>query len=354
MGGVRLDREHPLPQSVWTHFPDSPGVFATLPTAAAHGAADPAHSCRGRATVTSAAGVQRQDRAFDGDSFLGSRGGAKASVDFIYLAPVLGKGATVRDLCQVSLIQLARPVDGGGYLVHFDDLASKTKGVCAGRAGHSGRRHPEYPAPFASASQVGGLQAMPALGRRFGGNGDLLALWNKDAAGVSKFCLATVAGRFHGGRIRRCHLRIWRLPGPRHAPVARVRPAPTGEEVPHVRYRWRQRQVPASAADGRLRIDYDAGRELAYGSIRDALRVLSEESGANVWALKKPLTASTGRRLPGFRRTAGGRRSAWRSLWQPRSLRYRWRRLAGGTGRAAVAGDCRRAHHVADGMTRSA
>ena len=43
-------------------------------------------------------GVQRQYCAFDGDSFLGSRGGAKASVNFVYLAPVLDKGVTVRDL----------------------------------------------------------------------------------------------------------------------------------------------------------------------------------------------------------------------------------------------------------------
>ena len=47
-------------------------------------------------------GVKRRTCAFDGDSFLGSKGGAKASVDFIYLAPVLNKGATVRDMCEVT------------------------------------------------------------------------------------------------------------------------------------------------------------------------------------------------------------------------------------------------------------
>ena len=49
MGGVRLSREHPLPQSVWTQLPDAPA--ASLPaggTAAAHGAAAPALARRGR------------------------------------------------------------------------------------------------------------------------------------------------------------------------------------------------------------------------------------------------------------------------------------------------------------------
>lgn len=49
-------------------------------------------------------------------------------------------------------------------------------------------------------------------------------------------------------------------------------------------------RATATDDDGRLRIDYDAGRELAYGSIREAFRVLSVESGNHVWALKTPLT----------------------------------------------------------------
>ena len=49
-------------------------------------------------------GIRRQTCAFDGDGFLGSRGGAKASVDFIYLAPALNNGATVRDMCEVTNI----------------------------------------------------------------------------------------------------------------------------------------------------------------------------------------------------------------------------------------------------------
>ena len=131
MGGVRLTREHPLPQSVWDHFPDDvarrcrpadpqPHMAMLLPPTAAQA---------GAVTRFGPAGVERQYCAFDGDGFLGSRGGAKASVDFVYLAPVLDKGATVRDLCEVSRIKPARPVDGPGYVVEFKDLASGTGAV---------------------------------------------------------------------------------------------------------------------------------------------------------------------------------------------------------------------------------
>ena len=80
----------------------------------------------GRA-VTSDSGIERRYCAFDGDSFLGSRGGAKASTDFVYLGPVLDKGASVRDLSEVSAIEPLASGELQGYTVHFTDLASGRK-----------------------------------------------------------------------------------------------------------------------------------------------------------------------------------------------------------------------------------
>ena len=128
MGGVRLTREHPLPQSVWTHFPDGaerrcrpadpqPYMGILLPPTAAQA---------GTVATSGPAGVERRYCAFDGDSFLGSRGGAKASVDFVYLAPVLDKGVTVRDLCEVTAISPSGPGDDRGYVVQFRDLGTGT------------------------------------------------------------------------------------------------------------------------------------------------------------------------------------------------------------------------------------
>jgi len=357
MGGVRLGREHPLPQSVWTHFPDSPGRLCHAADPQPHMALlIPPTAAEAGATVTSAAGVQRQYCAFDGDSFLGSRGGAKASVDFIYLAPVLGKGATVRDLCQVSLIQPARPVDGGGYLVHFDDLASKTKGVVrAARVILAAGTLNTQRLLFASASQVGGLQAMPALGRRFGGNGDLLALWNKDAAGVSSFVSPPSQGAFTVAGYEDATFGFGGFPGLDTLPLPGFARRQLARKFLMFGIGGDSGRATASAADGRLRIDYDAGRELAYCSIRDALRVLSEESGANVWALKKPLTVHPwGGACLGSDAQHGVVDQRGEVYGNPGLFVTDGSALPAAPGGPPSLAIAAWAHHVADGMTRSA
>ena len=109
MGGVRVSREQGLPQTVWDYFPEGPKERCrpadVQPLVAIMMA--PTREQAGTVVASGPAGVERQYCAFDGDGFLGSPGGAKASVDFVYLAPVLGKGVTVRDLCEVRRIRPA-------------------------------------------------------------------------------------------------------------------------------------------------------------------------------------------------------------------------------------------------------
>ena len=103
LGAVRLSRDHWLPNSVWTQLPPEKGRRCTPAAVQPHVAvllpksADEA----GRA-VPGPDGLQRAVCAFDGDTFLGSKRGAKASVDFIYLAPAMAHGAVVRDMCEVG------------------------------------------------------------------------------------------------------------------------------------------------------------------------------------------------------------------------------------------------------------
>ena len=142
-------------------------------------------------------GVKRRMCAFDGDSFLGSRDGAKASVDFIYLAPVLKRGVTVRDLCEVT--KIVRSPSGGEneYAVHFTDLRTRKKEVA--RSKHvilaAGTMN-TLRLLFASSLEPDGLSPMPSLGLTFGGNGDLFGAWFKDFAQPSMFVSAPVLGRF--------------------------------------------------------------------------------------------------------------------------------------------------------------
>jgi cholesterol oxidase len=121
MGAVLFSQDLWLRHSIWTHLPISP-TGRCLP-------ADPqpylaiklpcSESEVGQVTEGED-GVKRQTCAFDGDGLLGSRGGAKASVDFIYLAPVLNKGATVRDMTEVT--RIVRDSGTAEYAVHFFDL----------------------------------------------------------------------------------------------------------------------------------------------------------------------------------------------------------------------------------------
>ena len=105
MGAVRFSQDHWLPHSIWTQLPASPGGRCLPADPQPHMAIKVPYSESEVGQVTEGdGGVKRQTCAFDGDGFLGSRGGAKASVDFIYLAPVLNKGVTVRDMCEVTKI----------------------------------------------------------------------------------------------------------------------------------------------------------------------------------------------------------------------------------------------------------
>jgi cholesterol oxidase len=130
MGAVRLSQDHWLRHSIWTHLPAAPGRKCLPADPQPYMAIKVPYSEREVGQVTEGAGgVKRQTCAFDGDSFLGSRGGAKASVDFIYLAPVLNKGAAVRDMCEVTKIIRDSAVDAGEYAVHFTSLRDKKKEV---------------------------------------------------------------------------------------------------------------------------------------------------------------------------------------------------------------------------------
>jgi cholesterol oxidase len=109
-------------------------------------------------------GVKRQTCAFDGDSFLGSMGGAKASVDFIYLAPVLNQGAAVRDMCEVTKIMRDSAVGAAEYAVHFWSLRERKKEVVrTKRVILAAGTMNTLRLLFASSVEPGGLSPMPSL-----------------------------------------------------------------------------------------------------------------------------------------------------------------------------------------------
>jgi cholesterol oxidase len=296
MGGVRFSREQPLPQSVWTHFPDTaegrcrpahtqPHVAMLIaPTAAQAGAS----------TTFGPAGVERKYCAFDGDSFLGSRGGAKASVDFVYLAPVLDKGVTVRDFCEVGSIRPSRPVDGPGYIVQFKDLANGTHGhVHARQVVLAAGTLNTLRLLFSSAQQPDGLVPMPSLGRSVCGNGDLMAVWLKPSAPVSSFISTPAQGAYTVAGCETPAYGVGGFPGLDTLPLPAFARRRLAKMFLMFGMGADSGRASITFSGGRLQSDYDHRHEPIYDEIRDAFRVLASESGNRVVAIPKPVTAHT-------------------------------------------------------------
>lgn len=292
MGGVRLSTAHALPQSVWTHFPGGP-AHACLPAEPQPhmGILMPSTCAEIGQTVTTAAGLQRQICAFDGDSFLGSRGGAKASVDFIYLAPVLNKGATVSDMSDVTRIQAACPVDGGGYFVHYRDLVSKqNKIVRTAKLVLAAGTMNTLKLLYASSSQPDGLSPMQSLGKTFGANGDLMAVWQRPDTASSSFISTPSHGAFTVAGHDAASYGMGGFPGVETLPL----PEFIKHKVAKVFFMYGMGQDSGKGSvgfkSGHLSVSYDHHQEPIYQEMQSAFRLLAADRGGKIRLVPKPFT----------------------------------------------------------------
>jgi cholesterol oxidase len=292
MGGERLTRQHALPQSIWTHLPENAARQCRPAQQQPHiGLLMPTSATEAGQMFTSPTGIQRQFCAFDGDSFMGSRGGAKASVDFIYLAPVLNKGATVRDLCQVTRIQPARPVDGGGYLVHFRDLSSKQDVmVHAPKVVMAAGTMNTLKLLFASSGGAAGLNAMPSLGKTFGANGDLMAIWQRPESAHSSLISTPYHGEF---KVNGCHASSYGMggfPGVDHLPI----PQFIKRMLEKVFLIFGMGQDSGNGSveyiSEHLRVNYNQHDEPIYKELLGALDTVTAEHGGKIRTMPKPFT----------------------------------------------------------------
>jgi cholesterol oxidase len=292
MEAVPLTQKQWLPQSVWTHLASFP-LGNCLP-------ADPqpymaikvpyAESEVGQVTER-CGGVKRQTCTFDGDSFLGSRGGAKASVDFIYLAPVLSRGVTVRDMCEVTKILRDSAVGVSEYAVHFTSLSDGQKEVvrCKRIVLAAGTMN-TLRLLFASSLGPGGLNPMPSLGRTFGGNGDLFGAWFKDSAQPSTFNAAPILGRFKVGGRDTPFVGMGGMPGVDTLPLPSFAKKKLGKTVPLIGMGADTGQASARYQKGAVLVDYDPKQQPIFEEIRDDIHALGVQSGLRTWAIKKPIT----------------------------------------------------------------
>lgn len=127
-------------------------------------------------------GIRRRECDWTDGGAFGSRFGTKTTVDFAFLAPAMRRGLKVLDLHEAVSVHRCRQTQTARYCVQTRNL-------------YTGRMEPFYAEHvmlaagtmntlwllLVSRHEARGLDEMPALGRRFGTNGDLLAWWSPGA-----------------------------------------------------------------------------------------------------------------------------------------------------------------------------
>ena len=292
MGAFAFQRASAGPQSVWDHLPDTGQVPCRVARQHPHMAFLLPNSPADMGQVQQfPGGLRRQASAFNSDSMLGSPGGTKASVDFVYLAPVLGKGVTVRALCEVSRITRRLTNDGGGYRVHFKDLTTgEQEVVCAKQIVLAAGTMNTLRLLFASSESNEGLASLPALGRNFGANGDLIGAWRRTQHPHSSFkglpCLGAFEVEGHPGP----ELAISSMAGFDTLPLPKWAKRKLSKIYLIFGIGKDSGQASVSYSKGKLKVDYDQAKEPIFSEIRSAFSQLEKQSGDKIWALRKPLT----------------------------------------------------------------
>jgi cholesterol oxidase len=290
LGAVRLSKDHWLGGSVWAQLPAAAGRRCTPADVQPHVAMllPKSPDEAGRA-VAGPDGLQRAMCAFDGDTFLGSARGAKASVDFVYLAPAMAHGAVVRDMCEVGRIERR---ESGGYSIHFRDLRRGTNGIVGApkivlAAGNLNTQR----LLFASVGGAGGLHPMPSLGGCFGANGDLMGFWFKEKAQPSMFESAPFLGQFEVDGKTAPSLVLAGLPGVDALPIPALLKRRLANAVMVLGMEPDSGRGAVTYDRGKLRVRYDHRQEPAYDRIRQAIRTLEEdERGSRTWTIPTPLS----------------------------------------------------------------
>lgn len=252
-------------------------------------------------------GIERFETDYtSGDyGFLGDPSGAKTTLDVAYLAPAMRAGLEVRDLCE-ALAVAKDDAEGGRYRVDYIDHRTRRRMlVHADNIILAAGTMNTVKLLLHSRDRTRMLGGMPALGRRFSGNGDVRGLWdlNEKGADLSIGLPSQGSIKLREGDEPRQALSNNSVPSVDHYPFPSI-----------VRRRLKRSVVVAGmgedAMDGTIRlhkqsldIDFEPDNSPVYARIMRDFRALSERSGRKVYAFARPATvhplggACAGRRL---------------------------------------------------------
>ncbi|MCC7414398.1 MAG: GMC family oxidoreductase [Gammaproteobacteria bacterium] len=294
---VLLDRfaaRAPLPADALPNY--APGLFDTVPVVHSDARMQPAMGIAFPAVpgtarrVRSAEGVEYGESTYRGDGLLGTAEGAKRTADAVFLPAALRDGARVHALCEVRALDY--DAARGHWCVDVRDRRIRRNRRLRGRflvfaAGTMNtvrlllRAREQHRDP----------QHMPALGRGFGGNGDVAGFWRSAQPDADFRSGLPCFGRI---RVRTAHdsqdVVLSGLGALEQLPLpARLRRVLRSGLV--------LAAMGADAGDGcirlqrgRLQVDYDAARSPVFARIGAAFRALAEATASPVAVASRPLT----------------------------------------------------------------
>lgn len=294
MGSATMTPERLPPSHVTKRFADSPIVEIAKPRIEVRvGFLLPEIPGKPK-KVIDRNGVERFEADYSsGDyGFLGDPSGAKTTLDVAYLAPAMKAGLEVRDICEVLTVAKNDAEAGGYRLDYIDHRTGRRVALHADNIILAAGTMNTVKLLLHSRDRIRALGRMPALGRRFSGNGDVRGLWdlNEKGSDLSIGLPSQGSIKLREGNEPRQALSNNSVPSVDHYPFPAI-----------MRRRLKRSVVIAGmgedAMDGVIRaykesldIDFEPRNSPVYARIMEGFKTLSERSGRKVYAFQRPAT----------------------------------------------------------------
>ncbi|RLA47148.1 MAG: hypothetical protein DRR04_08125 [Gammaproteobacteria bacterium] len=258
-----------------------------------------ADECGKHQKITTPEGVERWQMNYEdphNHGVFGSPSGAKTTLDWHLVKPLMDRGMVLKDMTEVTRIAAQTDHNSSRYCVDIHDL-------------RTGRRRSLYcnhvilacgtmntlRLLLKSRDQDQSLSGMPWLGFHVGGNGDYFALWDYNEPGRD----LSTGLPFHGGfELKEGDenpddplvlggggwpaVEFWPLPK-----FIRTRLKRTGFTAC---YGQEEQDGTVSWWRGKLRLTYNPDNSPIYARIRRTWRKVSELTGRKIYFLNKPVT----------------------------------------------------------------